>query len=327
MNVSRPLRQASRAVYDRAYGPIMRHAGWLITHSGPLTPILLRYSTRLHNRLMARAHGSTAPNPVCVDGLSIYHTGHPVLARMMASGIFEPHVTRLFKEIVKPGMTVVDVGANVGYYSLLAGRLVGEQGTVWAFEPAPHVVELLRGSIAANGFESRVHPLPQAVSNRQESAQLCVNVAEPFLSSLYPEMPAPGTAATGETVEVECTTLDIWAAQRQWPPVDLVKIDIEGGEKPALEGMVQMSQRSPSLKLIVEFNVTALRAAATTPDEFFAAVHACGFTRISVIGERHRVLRLPTDIPWLLREIPRRIPGDSVNLLCEKMAVGSPEHD
>lgn len=322
MQATRRPGESTRRKTRRLYTVVVRWSGWLMMHSGPLTPALLRGAARLHTWVIRRSYSGARQNPLPVDGLWLYHSGHPVLAHLMANGLFEPHVTRLIKTLLRPGMTVVDVGANIGYYSLLAARLVGEQGAVWAFEPAPSLADLLTRSIAENGYEGRVHVIPAAVGDVSGAATLHVNVAEPFLSSLYDETPENsrgGRAHDGriELVEVRRTTLDDWAAAHGWPAVDLVKIDIEGGEKPALEGMAELSRRNPHLKLIIEFNVTALRSAGVTPTKFFATLQARGFNRVSVIGERPRVLDLPGDIAWLLREIPRRIPGDSVNLLCE----------
>lgn len=309
---------------QRIVNGVIWRAGWLIVHAGPLEPILLKIGTRLHARLNAHSAPVTVPNPVSVGDLRLYHDGQSELAYMMSRGLFEPHVTRLFKTLVKPGMTVVDVGANIGYYSLLSARLVGETGSVWAFEPAPLALDLLRKSVEDNGFTRRVHVIPQAIGDAPGSARLYVNVTEHLLSSLYEEASRfqyGQEVDQHECVDVACTTLDNWAAAHDWLQVDLVKIDIEGGEKAVLCGMVELSRRNPRMKLIVEFNVRTLRAAGATVEEFFEALRACGFEKVSIIGERPQVLRMPADIPRLLREVNRRaatIGVDYANLLCEK---------
>ena len=74
----------------------------------------------------------------------------------MAMGRYEPETTRLFKETVKPGMVVVDIGAHVGYYTLLAAKQVGPDGKVYAFEPEPGNHALLLKNIGMNGYDNVV---------------------------------------------------------------------------------------------------------------------------------------------------------------------------
>jgi FkbM family methyltransferase len=309
------------AGFLRFYRPMYQLAGWLIYHAGPLTPAILSMARRIQNRFFLGSFRTGLPNPIRVDGLHIYHDGRASLeVRLLTMGMFDRQVTALLKEIVKPGMTVLDVGANIGYFSVLAAKLAGASGSVWAFEPTPHVVDILKKNVRANGFEDCIHVVPQAVGDELGSVRLYVNVTENTLSSLYPEASGqqyeqiPGQY---EFVDVPCTTVDAWAAQRGWPAVALIKMDIEGGETAALAGMVDVSRHNPRLKLIVEFNVRTLRAAGATIDEFFAGLSSCGFERISAIGDRLQPLHMPDDLQWILHEM-QRLGNDSINLLCEK---------
>jgi len=69
-------------------------------------------------------------------------------------GFFEKYETKLFKKSIKRGMVVLDIGANIGYYTLLAARLVGDEGKVFAFEPDPYNYSLLRKNIEANRYNN-----------------------------------------------------------------------------------------------------------------------------------------------------------------------------
>lgn len=258
------------------------------------------------------------PDPLIVDGFRLNH-GLRLPRWVHDLSSYEPEVTRLFNDLVKPGMTVLDVGANIGYFSLLAARLVGETGTVWAFEPAPHVLDLLRRNVQENGYEQRIHVVPHAVGNTCGTARLYANLTAHFLCSLYETTSRhPFEEGQYDAFDVTCTSLDAWAAEQGWPPIDLVKMDVEGAEKAALEGMVELSRRNPRLKLIVEFSVRHIRAAGSTVDEFSDALHDCGFGRIASIDGGLRVFDMPADVPALLRERYRRSGVLRLNLLCEK---------
>src|SRR6185436_7645314 len=87
------------------------------------------------------------------------------------TGTYEPETTRLVHKLVRPGMTVVDVGASVGYYSRLCGRLVGSRGRVYAFEPHPTIVELLRHNV--RGYP-QVVVYPLAVAARRTVTTLYI---------------------------------------------------------------------------------------------------------------------------------------------------------
>src|SRR5690606_15185214 len=90
---------------------------------------------------------------------------------------YEPHVTAEVRRLLQPGMTFVDVGANIGYFALLAASLVGAQGKVIAFEPNLENCELLRRSIAANGFDDFVHVHPYAVAEKAQFFTLDVGTS------------------------------------------------------------------------------------------------------------------------------------------------------
>jgi len=311
-----------------------RAGAWVFDHSGPFAPVLARLGYVVHDRLFPHAFFVNLLNPIPLEGLRIHHEGRPSYhVQMLAMGMHDREVVRLLKEFVGADMRVLDVGAHLGYFSLLSARLAGPGGTVWAFEPSSNMVVLLRENIRENGFDRQIHVVPQAVSNTSGHAILHVDPAESMLSRLCgdadtrldftahlgatPRAPHPGAVTR---MAVECTTLDAWAAQQNWPAVDLIKLDIEGFEKSALEGMVELGRRNPTMKLIVELNPKALSRAGATIEEFWGALQNCGFRKISMAGRALQRVEFPADAPKILREI-RRLGNDRVNLLCEMDAT------
>src|SRR5690606_6277225 len=148
---------------------------------------------------------------------------------------------------VDPGMTVVDVGANVGMLSLAFARSVGALGKVYAFEAEPELQELLAKSFALNGVPW-VELRRQAAGREAGTATFHVSPISGH-SSLYglPDDEAP----TARQITVEVASLD--EVLGAVPAVDLVKIDVEGAELDVLAGMAKLIARNPGLAIVAEF--------------------------------------------------------------------------
>jgi FkbM family methyltransferase len=139
------------------------------------------------------------------------------------NGTYEREQTRLFGQLLRPGGTVLDVGANVGYYTLLASVLVGDAGKVHAFEPEPKNAEFLRRHLRINGRRN-VTVQQAAVSDRAGTARFAFGGGT-------------GTGHLGETGELEVRTLrlDDYCAEHGLAPA-AIKIDVEGAEMSVLQG-------------------------------------------------------------------------------------------
>ena len=180
-------------------------------------------------------------------------TGNPArMAEIQAIyrwGSWEYEVTKCFNALVKPGMTVVDVGANLGYYTLLAARRVGPSGRVIAFEPIPEARRRLEENLALNGYRN-VTISPVALFSRDTPMVL----GRPFEDSrLLPETRHPSDG----DLEVTCARFDAIRQDVGIGAVDVVKMDVEGAEMDVLLGMTETLSRSrPSL--LLEVHASAL---------------------------------------------------------------------
>lgn len=219
------------------------------------------------------------------------------------NGVYEPGTTAVFRQLVGPGMKVVDVGAHVGYFTLLAASLVGATGKVYAFEPEPENYALLVKNVAVNGYRNVVC-LREAVSHKAGNASLFLGKYS-IEHSLSP--PNAGHAPASAMV-VETTSLDDFFAREGWPPIHLIKMDIEGWEWPALEGMTELLRRSEQLKLVVEFTPSLIRRAGKEPTAFLNRLQELGL-RVRVIDDVRGVL--PLSMSTLQRQ-------RGSNLLCER---------
>ncbi len=196
----------------------------------------------------------------------------------MTHGRWEPGVTRLVEKVLEPDMTAVDVGAHIGYFSLLAARRVGSTGHVYAFEPAPENYRLLVRNISLNRYQNII-PVRKAVSNHE-------GVEAFFLhpDSVAHSLQAQTFGRAEATTEVETTTLDRFFTAQGWPPLHLVKLDIEGAEPEALDGMAQLMARNRGVQLILEFIPYLLRRGGRDPRAFLTTLRDLGF-RIQMITD------------------------------------------
>jgi FkbM family methyltransferase len=155
---------------------------------------------------------------------------------------YEPKTTDCLARLLAPGGVFVDIGANHGYFSLLASALTGPSGRVFAFEPNPAVFAQLRTHVRLNGFEARITTLDLALADVSDAdARLFVSrvSTNSGLSSLTPSAAAfgRGSLSRNETVAVRVETFDRWLATSGLSRVDVVKIDVEGAEHRVVAGM------------------------------------------------------------------------------------------
>jgi FkbM family methyltransferase len=200
---------------------------------------------------------------------------------LMFDGYWESWATRFLAGRLKPGMSVVDIGANYGYYTLLFGGSVGSEGKVIAVEPNPNVAAVLQENVDLNGFAgfTEVHRL--ALSDRDGQGRFFVPVGEPKNGLLADYE----IGREGEVLTVPMTTLDALLDGRR---IDIVKIDAEGGEPAILTGMADAIARSRPL-LVLEFNAARYADPDAVLDPLLAVYERISF--ITFEGKAERTTR------------------------------------
>lgn len=176
-----------------------------------------------------------------------------------------------FEALLEPGMTFFDVGANVGYFSLLAASIVGPEGRVHSFEPTPAVAKRLMENVRINALSSRVITNVAAIGERSGTATFHLHSDDSEANSMF------ATREHGGCIEVPVITLDEYVQSRNIRSVDLLKMDVEGAELLALRGAQSILARENAPMLIIELNSAALASAGSSPLELQGMLEEMGY--------------------------------------------------
>lgn len=205
------------------------------------------------------------------------HVGRSILHRCG----YDRLTTDRFRAAVRPGMLVVDVGANIGHYALVAAAALRGTGEVRAYEPEPSAFGELDANVRLNGFPN-VLTRRAAVSDRHGSSSFFVDAVNEGGHSLAER----NTRAAGQRLEVPTVTLDEECAGRE---VGVLKIDAQGAEGAILLGAREVLSRGRPV-VYLEFWPHGMRRCGSDPAEVLATIRSCGY-RARVIDRRRGRIR------------------------------------
>jgi len=175
----------------------------------------------------------------------------------------EDNTTAVLRSMLHPGAVFVDVGANVGYFTLLAAKLGAD---VIAYEPTPSVFKRLAENVALNSLDARL--VNAAAMDRAGTFPLYLSDEDPEANSLF---------GSGGSISVSAVRLDEDLLSRGISRVDVLKIDAEGAEPLVLDGARNLLV-SQSPAIILEVNAFALEVAGYTPSDVYSRLEAHGYS-------------------------------------------------
>ncbi len=216
--------------------------------------------------------------PVRVRDLTLYVDAADefIATELLAYGRYETAETDVFGRLLRPGMVVVDIGAHVGYYALMAAGPVAPEGCVYAFEPDPHNYALLTANVDVNRTPNTVC-VPKAVSSRSGRVTLFLDRNNQGAHTLAE---ANIETAPGGRVEIDALSLDEFFRGRR---VDLIKMDVQGAEGLVIDGASGLlEQHGPTI--LMEFWPGGLRRMGTDPGALLATLLGHGYS-IRVVEE------------------------------------------
>lgn len=199
-------------------------------------------NTKLGEYVYKKIFIPNKPNHVIVSGFKLYiHSGGDILSdSILISREYEPLETNKIRSLVKEGDTVIDAGANIGYYTILLSKAVGSSGKVYAFEPEAACFKLLKRNIEENSCKNVVL-INKALSNKEGKIKFYIDEKDKGLSSMFENKKRASTE-----VNTEATLLDKEVTE----VVDFMKMDIEGAELNGLKGATTLLKTCK--KIIIE---------------------------------------------------------------------------
>lgn len=184
--------------------------------------------------------------------------------------VHEPHITELAKKEIKNGDIVLDLGANIGYFTLIFSRLAGPEGKIFAFEPDPTNFSILKENIKINNCFNVVL-IQKAVADKNKKGFIYLSEENKGDHRIY------DSGDKRRKIEIETASLDNYFKNSK-QKINFIKMDIQGAEILALRGMSQLLKSNKQwLKILAEFWPYGFRKADTKPAEFFEILKKYGF--------------------------------------------------
>lgn len=191
----------------------------------------------------------------------------------------EAPVINLIQKTLRPGDCFFDIGANVGYMSLVASQFVGDQGQVHCFEPLPNLARILRQTMSANGL-TNVHVVEAAVSATSGTSTMAAMRDSAYSHLIAGARDVDASHGGWSEVQIRTVTLDDYVARRPGNMPRLIKMDIEGSEVEAFDGGGALFSDRNGPDVICEVGATHLARFNHTPSDLFERFEAAGYSAL-----------------------------------------------
>jgi FkbM family methyltransferase len=259
-----------------------------------IEPLPIRGKGRLAAALLARTRRKEVTcHPL--PNVTIFLRPGVWIEQLMWAGAYEPALVSLLKLLLKPGMTVLDVGANIGYFSAISATLVGPSGRVYSFEPMTECFMRLQQNVKAYPWAQA-----QALAISDEPGMAVFHFSERSNESGWGTLLANGDLSH-QRVNVNVMTLDDWVRQASTARVDFIKVDIEGGEYRAIAGAKRLLSEFRPI-VVAELNDKCLARDDRRPQDVIDLLHKARYDAFSF---NDGVLGIPNELSSQIVELSK----------------------
>ena len=233
-------------------------------------------------------HSFSKSDFVEIEGRKMFTQNNDGLALSIFK-IYEPNQTEIVKKYVHEGDIVIDIGAHVGYYTLLMAQLVGKNGKVYSFEPDPVNFQLLKKSVEINGFENVVL-IQKAVSNITDKVKLFLGDNDSAINRIYDAK----LGDAKESIDVESIRIDEYFKEND-ELVNFIKIDSEGSEVKIINGMKQFLSRNQELVMMTEFFPFLIKKSGDEPNQYLKSLEKSGFSLYNILDKNEKTNKINSE--------------------------------
>ena len=228
------------------------------------------------------------PFHVIIRGVKVYYNSmdRMVAAYLWKFGWLEGYEMSLFHSCLKPGQIMLDIGANMGVYSLTASNIIGDAGKIIAFEPDDDNFKVLKKNILKNEFKN-IDPVPYAVSDKEETIFFETHSLNSGNHQIRKEKTEHGQTS------IQAICLDNFLPENQ--KVDIIKIDIQGAEFYAFLGMKKLLSNNPNVIIFSEYWVKGLRDMGVNPHDYIDLLKSLNFNIYRINSKKSCIEKLSYD--------------------------------
>lgn len=231
----------------------------------------------------------------------------PVISGALLLGVFENKEIKTLSALFRPGQVFLDIGANIGIYSAIAGAKLGKNGKVFSFEPHPPTYNILLKTIQSNKLNN-IYPVKAAASYKNGVTKLYASEFNGGDNRMY----ITHDLEKFDTYKVKTLNLSNYLLKQGVKKVDLIKIDVQGYEYYVFLGLCKLIKKSDNCKILTEFWPEGIIKSGVNPIEFLNFIHLLGF-KIQDIKNNKYIYK--NQYKWFINEYPNR---KYTNLLLSK---------
>ena len=261
----------------------------------------------LYEEAFSKINSGVRSEYIEIDGQKLFLDKEDSLLLYTRKNNYDRFEIVCLKQIIKKGDTVVDLGANIGYYTLILAQLVGKSGHVHAFEPEPSNFEILSKNVKENKHDN-VTLVQKAISDKNGKVKLYVSKRNLASHRIF------DAEDKRESVEVDVTTLDEYF-QKSKKLVNFIKMDVEGAEGATILGASKIIEYSKNLIIMMEYFPKCIKKFGDVPEEILKSLVEKKF-KLFNINKKNKKLE-PILISNFIEEYNEQ-KKNYTNLLCVK---------
>lgn len=261
----------------------------------------------LYEEILSKMGNGIRSDFIIMDGQKLFLDKEDSLMLSIKNNDHELTEIKFLKQIIKNGDTVLDLGANIGVYTLIFAKLVGKSGHVFAFEPDPTNFEILSKNVKENKHEN-VTLVQKAVSEKNDRIKLFVSKRNHASHRIF------DSEEKRNSIEVDVITLDTYFKKIK-NPINFIKMDVEGVEGATLLGASNIIKNSKDLVIMMEYFPKWIRKYGMNPEEILDSLIEKKFKLFNINQKERKIF--PINLKNFVKEYNEQ-KKNYTNVLCVK---------